>query len=44
MNLRHVRAIEGEDVMVGTVRLKMTRSRREAFLERFTRFLGGMEP
>ena len=44
VNLRHVRAIEGEDVVVETVRLKMTRSRREEFLERFTRFLGGMEP
>ena len=44
VNLRHVTAIEGEDVVVGAVRLRISRSRREDFLERFTRYLGGIEP
>lgn len=44
VNLRHVRAIEKDDVLVGTARLKISRGRRQAFTEQFTRFLGGLQP
>lgn len=44
VNLRYVTAIEGEDVMLGSQRIRITRTRRAEFMERFSRFLGGMEP
>lgn len=42
VNLRHVKAIEREDVLVEDRRLKMSRGKRLEFLERFTKYLGGM--
>lgn len=44
VNLRHVEAIGKEDVTVGGQRLKVSRGKRLEFMERFTRYLGGMEP
>lgn len=44
VNLRYVEAIEKEDVLVAGVRLRMSRGKRSSFLNRFTQFLGGMEP
>ncbi|MCD8341744.1 MAG: LytTR family DNA-binding domain-containing protein [Clostridiales bacterium] len=43
VNLRHVSSIQRDDVQVGTALLKMSRSRKKAFLEQFTRYLGGMK-
>ncbi len=43
VNLRHVEAIDKEDVVVGGKRLKISRGKRLMFMERFTRYLGGME-
>lgn len=43
VNLRHVEAIDKEDVVVGGKRLKMSRGKRLEFMDRFTRYLGGME-
>lgn len=42
VNLRHVNAIEKENVVVGDVRLKISRGKRLEFMDRFTRYLGGM--
>lgn len=42
VNLRHVRAIEGDDVLVGSERLRVSRSRRAGFLDAFTRYVGGI--
>lgn len=42
VNLRHVKAIDKEDVVVNGKRLKMSRGRRLEFMDRFTRYLGGM--
>lgn len=42
VNLRHVQAIEKEDVLVGSHRLKISRGRRLEFMNAFTRYLGGM--
>lgn len=42
VNLRHVRAIEKEDVLVGNDRLKISRGKRMEFMNAFTRYLGGM--
>lgn len=42
VNLRHVKAIEKEDVVVGERRLKVSRGKRLEFMDRFTRYLGGM--
>lgn len=44
VNLRHVEAIGKEDVTVGSQKLKVSRGKRLEFMERFTRYLGGMEP
>lgn len=44
VNLRYVKAIEKEDVVVGTQRLKISRSRYADFMQRVTLFLGGLEP
>lgn len=44
VNLRYVSAIEGEDVVLGSRRIRITRTKRAEFMERFSRFLGGMEP
>lgn len=44
VNLRHVKAIEKENVVVGDERVKMSRGKRLEFMERFTRYLGGMGP
>lgn len=43
VNLRHVQAIEKGDVVVDNARLKMSRGRQPAFLDRFAQFLGGMD-
>ena len=42
VNLRHVRSVEGEDVLVGDDWLKISRSRRASFMEAFARFAGGI--
>lgn len=42
VNLRHVQAIEKEDVVVGQERLKISRGKRLEFMNAFTRYLGGM--
>lgn len=42
VNLRHVQAIEKEDVLVGSHRLKISRGKRLDFMNAFTRYLGGM--
>ncbi len=42
VNLRHVSAIQKDDVRVGVELLKISRSHRNAFLEQFTRYLGGI--
>lgn len=44
VNLRHVKAIEKENVVVGDERVKMSRGKRLEFMDRFTRYLGGMGP
>ena len=44
VNLRHVKAIEKENVVVGDVSLKISRGKRLEFMDRFTRYLGGMGP
>lgn len=43
VSLRHVEAIDREDVVVGGQRLKISRGKRLEFMNRFTRYLGGME-
>lgn len=40
VNLRHVKAIEKENVVVGDERVKMSRGKRLEFMDRFTRYLG----
>ena len=42
VNLRHVQAIEKEDVLIGGQRLKISRGKRMEFMNAFTRYLGGM--
>lgn len=42
VNLRYVRAIEKDDVVVNTVRLKMSRGKRKEFVDSFAQFLGGV--
>ena len=42
VNLRHVQAIEKEDVLIGGQRLKISRGKRLEFMNAFTRYLGGM--
>ena len=44
VNLRHVKAIEKENVVVGDERVKISRGKRLEFMDRFTRYLGGMGP
>ena len=41
VNLRFVRAVEGEDVLVGEERLKISRTRRKVFLQQLSEYLGG---
>lgn len=43
VNLRHVKAIKQDDVLLGHVSLKISRGKRMAFLNAFTRYLGGMQ-
>lgn len=43
VNLRHVKSIEKDDVMVGDVSLKISRGKRLEFLNAVTRYLGGMK-
>lgn len=43
VNLRHVQAIEKEDVLIGGQRLKISRGKRLEFMNAFTRYLGGLE-
>lgn len=42
VNLRHVQAVVKDDVVVNSVRLKMSRGKRKDFLDRFAQFLGGV--
>lgn len=44
VNLRHVKGIEKQDVLVGNERLKISRGMREKFMVRFSRYLGGLAP
>lgn len=44
VNLRYVQSIDRADVVVAGTALRMSRSRRKSFLERFNQFLGGVEP
>lgn len=44
VNLRHVKAIEKETVVVGDKQVKMSRGKRLEFMDRFTRYLGGIGP
>lgn len=44
VNLRYVKSIGKEDVMLGGIRLKMSRGRRLEFTNAFTKYLGGIEP
>lgn len=44
VNLRHVKGIEKQDVLVGDERLKISRGMRMGFLERFSQYLGGIAP
>ena len=41
VNLRHVRGVEGGDVVVGGDRLLISRTRRKAFLQRMSEYFGG---
>ena len=41
VNLRFVRAVEGEYVLVGEERLKISRTRRKVFLQQLSEYLGG---
>ena len=41
VNLRHLRAIEGNEILVGEDRLPLSRRRKTEFVSAFTRFLGG---
>ena len=42
VNLRHVKSIEKEDVLIGDHRLRISRGKRMEFMNAFTRYLGGM--
>lgn len=44
VNLRHVKGIEKQDVLVGGSRVKLSRGRRLEFMEKLSRYLGGMAP
>lgn len=44
VNLRHVKGIEKQDVLVGEDRVKLSRGKRLEFMEKFSRYLGGMNP
>lgn len=44
VNLRHVKAIERENVVVGGERVKISRGKRLEFMDCFTRYLGGLGP
>lgn len=44
INLRHVKGIEKQDVLVGEERVKLSRGKRLEFMEKFSRYLGGMVP
>ncbi len=43
VNFRYVKAIEKEDVVVEGRRLKISRGKKAEFLDRFTRYLGGIK-
>ena len=42
VNLRHVKGMDRQDVLVGTERLKISRGKRLEFTEKFSKYLGGM--
>ncbi len=44
VNLRHVKGIEKQDVLVGGERVKLSRGKRLEFMEKFSRYLGGLAP
>lgn len=41
VNLRHLRAIEGNEILVGEDRLPLGRRRKAEFISAFTRYMGG---
>ena len=41
VNLHHLRAIEGNEILVGMDRLPLSRRRKAEFVSAFTRFMGG---
>lgn len=41
VNLAHLKALDGNDIIVGSERVPISRRHREAFLSAFTRFMGG---
>lgn len=41
VNLRHVKQVDGGDVVVGGDRLKMSRNKKQEFLEKLALFVGG---
>lgn len=44
VNLRHVRGVDKQDVLVGEERVKLSRGKRLEFMEKFSKYLGGMAP
>lgn len=44
VNLRHVKGVEKQDVLVGGERVKLSRGKRLEFMEKFSRYLGGLAP
>lgn len=44
VNLRHVRGVDKQDVLVGEERVKLSRGKRLDFMEKFSKYLGGMAP
>lgn len=42
VNLRHVRGVDKQDVLVGEERVKLSRGKRLEFMEKFSKYLGGM--
>lgn len=41
VNLRHVKQVDGGDVVIGGDRLKMSRNKKQEFLEKLALFVGG---
>ena len=41
MNLRYVTGLHGDEIAIGTQRIKIGRSRKKEFLTRLNQYLGG---